>query len=287
MSREIPARWRQPIFVASMGRSGSTLLQRVLNVHPDITIWGEHGGFLSGVLQSYGAIQEPATAENLTSGYTHRGTVIGELSEKDAFKPWVSPFLPEHLRDGIRSMTVDLFTRELPETVRWGFKEIRYSDEELRTLMEIFPEAHLIVLARDIEGYATSRFFAFGNRDFDLESEHGEGKAVQRLTTIVRGWMKRYEGLLELHDEFGTRSSVVAYSDIVVGSDRPKRIFEELGELVPTSEAIDAVLTAKSGSSYVHNSAARENRERLTALVARADVDREACARLSGRLGLE
>lgn len=255
-------------------------------MHPEITIWGEHAGFLSGILESYGLAAGEAAVENLNEGYAHRQMVIGELSETDVFKPWVSPFRADDLQDGIRSMMIDLFTRDLTPDIRWGFKEIRYSDAELIALMEMFPEAHLIVLARDIEGYATSRFFAFGNTDFDLESEWGREKVTKRLTTMINGWMKRYQGLLAVHDQFADRSSVVAYSDLALGSDRLDRLFEELGETRPRQAAVDAVLHARAGSSFTHNSAARSNRGLLAELIERADTDRDECARLVARLGL-
>lgn len=286
MSPDIPTRWNQPIFVASMGRSGSTLLQRVLNVHPEVTIWGEHAGFLSGILQSLAIAESDAAVTNLQKGFENRDMVIGELSNTDVFEPWVSPFRAEDLGAAIHSMLIQLFTEGLAPETRWGFKEIRYTDAELVALMEMFPEAHLVLLARDIEGYATSRFFAFGNTDFDLESEEGRAQAIKRLTNMLNGWMKRYQGLLTVSDRYADRSSLVAYSDLVQGSDRPRRLFEELGETTPRQEAIDAVLGAMAGSSFKHNSAARSNRGRLAELIAQADVDREECARLSARLGL-
>jgi len=269
-----------------MGRSGSTLLQRVLNVHPEVTIWGEHGGFLSGILKSYSIASEPSAAKNLSEGYTYRDMVIGELSEKEIFKPWVSPFRPEDLEQSVRSMLIELFTAGLSPNIRWGFKEIRYTDAELRALMTMFPGAHLVVLARDIAGYAQSRFFAFGNTDFDLVSDDGRSQASKRLATMMQGWMKRYDGLLTLADEFPERSSVVAYSDLAPGSARPQRLFEELGERPANPDAIEMVLGAVSGSSYTHNSAARSNRAELATLIESASVDREKIALLSQRLGL-
>ncbi len=286
MSTEESERWNRPVFVASMGRSGSTLLQRVLNVHPDITIWGEHGGFLSGILQSYRLASEPSAAQNLIEGYEHRAMVIGELAEKEVFRPWVSPFRPDDLEDAIRSMLVGLFSAGLTPSIRWGFKEIRYTDQELRTLLAVFPEAHLIVLARDIAGYAQSRFFAFGNTDFDLESDEGRAQASKRLATMMQGWTRRYQGLVDLVDEFADRSSVVAYGDLVADSDRPSRLFDELGEPRPDPAAIATVLGAVSGSSYKHNSAARSNRATLVELIESANVDWDEVARLSAKLGI-
>jgi hypothetical protein len=38
---------RGPVFVFTVHRSGGTVLGRVLNCHPDLVIWGEHGGILN------------------------------------------------------------------------------------------------------------------------------------------------------------------------------------------------------------------------------------------------
>ena len=286
MRADVPDRWSRPVFLASMGRSGSTLLQRLLNVHPEITIWGEHGGFLSGILSSYSTANHEATVKNLAEGFEHRHTVIGELSEKDAFKPWVSPFKSEDLSAVVQSLLIEMFTKGLSPSIRWGFKEIRYTDAELSELMAIFPEARLVILARDLPGYATSRFFAFGNTDFDLDSDEGRQAATQNLTKMMNGWINRYEGLLRVHERFADRCSLVAYPDLVVGSERPARLFEELGELVPRGEAIEAVLGAKAGSSFKFNSAARSNREKLGELIESADVDRARSAAISERFGI-
>lgn len=270
-----------------MGRSGSTLLQRVLNVHPELTIWGEHNAFLRGMLESdFASRSDAAMVKNLEDGFANRSSVIGELSNKEAFKPWVSPFLATDVSDAIRALVIDLFTRGLEPEIRWGFKEIRYTDVEMRRLMEMFPESHLIVLGRDVPGYAMSRFFAFGFTNYELVTDEGREKASRRIENIVRGWITRYQGLMGLVDAFPERTSVVAYSDLVSGSDRPRRLFEELGETPPSAEAIEAVLGAKTGSSFQHNSGARSNRNQLAELIAAADVDHAEINRLSRLLGI-
>ena len=285
MLEEVPNRWNRPIFVASMGRSGSTLLQRVLNVHPEVTIWGEHGGFLSGLLQSYDALSEPMTAQNLEVGNRSKDEVVGELSDKGSFKPWVSPFDQADAEDRIREMVLELFTDGLDPSIRWGFKEIRYSRDELATLMTMFPEAHMVILAREFRGFAQSRFFAFGNTSYDFDSEEGRQAARKRLSKMSRSWIRRYRGLLAVAKQYPERSSVIAYRDLVAGSPRPIELFAELGEDPPPASAIDDVLGAVAGSSFRHNSAARDNRDALVGLIDEAKINWAAHERLSGRLG--
>lgn len=287
MQAAIPPRWDRPVFVASMGRSGSTLLQRLLNVHPALTIWGEHGGFLKGLTEAYRLVSvEPSHREQLIGGFEHRDTVIGSLDEHDKFRPWVSPFHPDSITERLKTFIVETFTEGLTPEVRWGFKEIRYSAAELRRLMELFPDAHLVILARDVQGYAKSRFFAFGQTNFDLESPDGIEDATSKLDAMIDGWMKRYTGLLDLQSEMAERTSVVAYSDLVSGNDRASRLFVELGETSPTTADLESVLDAKAGSSFRWNEAARANRERLDEVIAGANYDHARYDVLSKRLGL-
>jgi len=269
-----------------MGRSGSTLLQRLLNVHPGLTIWGEHGAFLSGLVQSYEVASDPNVTKHLTDGYDHRHQVMGELADKAIFKPWVSAFTPQHIEASITNMIRDLFTQGLDPEIRWGFKEIRYSEVEIARLMEMFPQAHLVVLARDIRGHAQSRFFAFGYSDFDLTTDDGRKVALTRLSNTSNGWIRRYKGILEACEKFEDRFSIVAYQDLVVGSTRPAELFAELGEPPVPQSALDEVLNAVAGSSYKFNEAARENREALIELHADVDIDWDEAARLSQILGV-
>src|SRR5262245_39936572 len=47
-----------PIFIVTKARTGSTLLQRLLNSYDDTIIWGEHGGFLNHVANLYSQVQK-------------------------------------------------------------------------------------------------------------------------------------------------------------------------------------------------------------------------------------
>lgn len=270
-----------------MGRSGSTLLQRVLNVHAEITIWGEHGAFLSGILQSYEAASVPDTVRNLEAGFAARDQVIGELADKTSFTPWVSPFTSTDLEARVEGMIRDLFTRGLDPSVRWGFKEIRYNQQELVTLMKIFPEAHLVILARDLPGFAQSRFFAFGNSDFDFDSEDGRKAVAERLHKMSANWIHRYQAMLAVRERYADRTSLIAYRDLVPGSQRPATLFEELGEVPPNPESLDAVLSEVTGSSYRYNAAARKNRGELVEVLNGSLVDWDEYRRLATILGCD
>ena len=61
MSRADPIE-DDPVFVCGPHRSRSTYLQRLLNIHPGLVVWGEHGGLINRLaeLDRIGAQQAQA-----------------------------------------------------------------------------------------------------------------------------------------------------------------------------------------------------------------------------------
>ena len=56
----------RPVVVLSSGRSGSTLLQKLLNTHPDLVIWGEQDqALLTGNLDGMQDYVEDLTLERI------------------------------------------------------------------------------------------------------------------------------------------------------------------------------------------------------------------------------
>lgn len=275
-------RWDRPIIVLSQGRSGSTLLQRLLNVHPDLTVWGEHGAFLKGVASAHRLIVDhPSHSPNLRRGHEVRHNMIGPLSDVGAFEPWASPFLPEDVGDALRLMLTGLFTRGLQPSVRWGFKEVRYSARDIEPFLALFPEAHVVVLVREFFDWVPSRFFAFG-RGFDLETEPGRAEARRHVEELGDAWLTTYEPLADLVDGRGELATAVDYSeltDVAAVTD----LFVRLGEEPPERESLEPVMTARVGSTF---DAARPAaaRDALTELVATTSLDRARLRAVRERL---
>ena len=261
-----------------MGRSGSTLLQRVLNVHPGVTIWGEHGGVLAGILKACTRATTDPVAKNLSIGV--------ERQSSGEFHKWVSPFSGEDFADAMKATLLDLFTRGLGPEVRWGFKEIRYEVDTLETLMEMFPQARLVMLARDLEGQVGSRFYAFGRGDYDLSIAEDRAEAQVKLDRMISEWLTRYGDLLALAKAMPDRCSLVAYSDLAHGSERIPSLFSELEEDAPNSAAIEVVLGAKVGSSYQQNPVAMDNREMLREMIDATAYDRDRYAAIANAFGI-
>lgn len=268
-----------------MGRSGSTLLQRVLNTHADITVWGEHGGALSGLAETWRALHHPATVQNLASGSDAAHVVIGVGPQVDRFDPWVSAFTADDFSEHLRRMILDLFTAPLDESVRWGFKEIRYGRHVMEVLLDMFPGARVVLLARDIEGQTASHFFRFG-REYDLVSAAGLRDATQFVNRRIRNWMRRYDGLIGLAEAYPDRCHLVGYQDLVVDSERVKELFAELGASPPDQILVDSVLQSRTGSSYGNDSISLDDRATVTELIRAADYDRDRYEEIAMAFGI-
>jgi len=135
-----------PIFIfASGNRCGSTLLQRLLNSHRDILIWGEHGGYLKPF---FGAGED--LVDWCFDKAEERQRYIRE--GYDHFMPNLSP-TPEQVRRVLAQHVEMLFGRPAQQLGRaiWGFKEVRYTASVALSLQECFPSARFIHLTRKIE----------------------------------------------------------------------------------------------------------------------------------------
>lgn len=146
------------VFVVTYGRSGSTVVQNLLNSIPGYCIRGENGNALSGLARSWHAI---GTAEP-RQGLKARG--IPSTPEE----PWYGAERIEPQRYG--SYLANVFVREvlaLPAGTRvGGFKEIRFHAEPLffpaymGFIRRFFPKARFVFNTRDHAAVLKSGWWA-------------------------------------------------------------------------------------------------------------------------------
>jgi hypothetical protein len=137
------------VFVITYGRSGSTLLQCLLNALPGYRIYGENDGFLFKLQASY---------EALVSAHRH----LANPKNDNESQPWFGSsrfdeqsVIPEFRRfvDNI------LFQTHLDATHKvFGFKEIRFNNVEhgdiekyIDFIRRLFPSTAVIFNTRNIE----------------------------------------------------------------------------------------------------------------------------------------
>jgi hypothetical protein len=149
-------RWRRAkssshgrfVLVLSQGRSGSTLILRMLNASPGVHICGENNkafDHLKGFVESYRA------AERNHSSYFFK-------------LAWMLPCDQTILLARVRELVRAVYNPDGDRRV-FGFKEIRYGrdgalDAELAFLRELFPDLKVVFNVRRTEDCVKSLFFS-------------------------------------------------------------------------------------------------------------------------------
>lgn len=142
------------VFIVSYGRSGSTLLQRILNSADGVCIRGENKDLFLHLVKAWVMFDTDPELRNLRRSPT--------VPHPD--NPWYGMHLTDSTRFG-RSLA-ELFIRELlcpPEgTLVSGFKEIRWGNEpelfesRMEFLKTFFPGARFIINTRNHADVARS-----------------------------------------------------------------------------------------------------------------------------------
>ncbi len=146
------------VFVVTYGRSGSTVVQNLLNAIPGYCIRGENANALSPLARSW----------HLISSAQPRAGLKARAVPSTPEEPWFGAELIEPARYG--HVLANVFVREvlaLPKDTRvGGFKEIRFHTEpaffaiHLGFIRRFFPKARFLFNTRDHEAVLKSGWWA-------------------------------------------------------------------------------------------------------------------------------
>lgn len=207
------------LFVITYGRSGSTLLQGILNSIPGYCIRGEN----NGILNYYRHIHQGlSTAKQKFSN-------IGRTPAD----PWygIDEFVPDTHLDAVRAMIVDHVLRPPPGTRCLGFKEIRYARPMVGDL------GTLLAFARQLFPGAG---FVFNSRNLDDVFKSGWWKNHKD----PQGFLEDFErGMTAAFEQHADCSCWVRYDDYIVDPSALRELFEFLDEPfnLPAVEKVLAV----------------------------------------------
>lgn len=181
-----------PVFLLSPGRSGSTLLQRYLNCSKDLIIWGEHGGFIRGFRNTYSMwCDNQALQYLLKQGRPQSDLLISSQVPVGVDIEWTNNFSRDHFREQLARVVTELFTIDVPPSIRWGFKEIRYDDKEVMFLKELFPSAQFIFIVRDPIDTLASAIVAFAKGQALWEADGRSEQAMQTIKEQIQSWSSK------------------------------------------------------------------------------------------------
>ena len=145
-----------PVLLCCVGRSGSTLLQTMVNrAIPGASMCGENAGAIAHLMRYYRALK---SSQAMNGEHYATQEAMLAAGQKPA---WFNFFDLEEMRGHIRA-TVRAMLRPAGATV-WGCKEIRFDHGELDLLeefRELFPATRVIIHIRmDIHAQAQSGWF--------------------------------------------------------------------------------------------------------------------------------
>lgn len=200
------------LFVVTYGRSGSTLLQGILNSIPGYLIRGENRQVLLHVHRFHRtAVKQRALHRR---GQRKRGEPVGGLPVTKAWYGMDNFGVRASLRDS-RRLALDTLLRPEPDTRVTGFKEIRWAGDDVdgyvAWLRKVFPGARFVVNTRDLHAVARSKWWA------------ERPDAYEHLR-------EQEQGLLQLTESLGDAAFHVHYDDYVKDPRALEPLFDWLGE---------------------------------------------------------
>jgi len=200
------------VVVVTYGRSGSTLLQGILNSVPGYLVRGENRQILRHLYDFH----KTGVEQRQRSRRRQRkhGLEVGASTPDRPFFGMDGFDAAASLRDA-RRLALSTILRPEPGTRVVGFKEIRWDHEDLEDYVEwlrvLLPGARFVINTRDLEAVSVSKWWA------EMPD------AVDRLAANEKR-------LLRLADGLGEDAHHVHYDDYVADPGALRPLFAWLGE---------------------------------------------------------
>jgi hypothetical protein len=195
------------VFICTYGRSGSTLLQGVLNSIPGYLIRGENRQALWHLYQLHQTVMQQ---KRIFSGWMNRGEPL----------PVSHPFFgldgyPDSAHREFRRLAQNLLLRPKEDTRVTGFKEIRWAEDDVlgyvQFLRNVFPDARFVINTRNLDDVTQSAWWG----------EDPDARAV----------LERAEArLADIERELAGSAYRVRYDDYVADPSVLRGLFDWLGE---------------------------------------------------------
>ena len=135
------------VLICATGRSGSTTLQRIVNIIPNSNICGENFGAINSLLEFYKRIK--TTTFEYVPGHL-RPASYEDIISKNVKPSWYNSYNFQQTVSMIKILIATLFKNSETTNV-WGFKEIRYDNGNInyiKEFKELFPQTKVIIQVR-------------------------------------------------------------------------------------------------------------------------------------------
>jgi hypothetical protein len=207
----MPVSDERPLFVLSAGwRSGSTLLQRLINSDPTALVWGEpysETGLLWRLADSFAAF-DPRRGRSYAEPAPRSGPDPAALTGR--FTGRLAPH-PSYLLDAHRLLLVTAFGEPARACgrARWGIKEVTLEADAARYVHTLFPQARTVFLVRHpVAAWQSYR----PERDRRPWPYHWPDRYIFSTGDFGRMWAEAVDGFQQAVGELDAR--LVRYEDL-------------------------------------------------------------------------
>ena len=209
------------LFIVTYGRSGSTVLQSILQAIPGAHISGENYNALFGLQQAVTSVR--------------RTKRMWGQKPRAQNHPWYMAdcINPDKFANSVMKLFIDEVIQPPTDATWIGFKEIRYTqtDNKLEPLLDFmrnrFPNSFIVFNSRRVDDVVKSKWWA--------------RQPVDHVTALVTDMDKKFAEYAEKHPG---RCFHVRHEETVLGAGNLDPIFEAIGER-PAEEAIKSILSTK------------------------------------------
>jgi hypothetical protein len=224
----------EPVFIfAASWRTGSTLLQRVVNASSDVFIWGEPR-FLAQAQTLYVRMMDIAARP---------GQAAGNLSDIPS-GAWIPTVFPgkERVQNAFAHLFCDLFAYDARAArfPRWGFKEVRPGAvKAAQFLHEIFPGSRFVFLVR----HPMDTYHSLRNMDFF--------RTFKNPYLPANAWATNASGFLDVTRAATLPAILIRYEDLIGDPARREEVLNRLCThlRIRRTPEMDGELAVKSGHS--------------------------------------
>ena len=205
----------EPVFMlASIWRSGSTLVQRLLCSDPSIFLWGEpygDAGIVPHLSQSAkGLLRKdwPTIHHYLDPSIEEYKPVIAE-----PHKYWIANTypVPQAMRQSYRSMLDTLFMESAKNLgkQRFGIKEVRYDGLVAQFLQWLYPDARFVFLLRNpYDAWSSYKGVAWYYQWPKM--------LVKDVQTFAKLWKKNTESFLQFpNNQQDSKAAIFLFEDLI------------------------------------------------------------------------
>lgn len=222
----------RPLFMICYHRSGSTYSMRLMNSCKNLAIYGEHDGVFNELKNLATKLYDRFGMIGAKSTGVELDTLHGDVQTE--WIPYANPFTYGSFIDSTRKYVLDLFARDLPAHMRWGFKEIRYRTiPTIEFMHDLFPDAYFVFLQREKTDLLASNVRAPWVINPKLKDNGGSltPKQLRQHVRKVMNTIQEFENTIEhCSKTLGpSRAKVVSYQNM---SDKPEEMVRSIMDFI-------------------------------------------------------